>query len=361
MAHSFYTTLGVPSSASPEDVKRAYKKAALQNHPDKGGDAAAFQRLQDAYDTLKDDGKRRMYDQLGDDGWRRHLENSAGGGGGGGGGVNFNFGGFNFDNFFMNATKQQHQHQQQQRVRRSDQLHEIHITLAEAFTGLKKNLNINILKHCFLCKTSCGACKGSGNITRIQQQGPFMMQNTMPCNSCGGQGVRSESRPGCGTCKGGSGEYSETRETELVIPPGVAHGHRIKFAGMGQQPQKEAGEDAGDLYIGIAISPHEAFKRVGDDLVFTAPLTWRESVVGKTLLVPVLESPSSPPLQVETHMFGVVQNGLSYHIKKMGMPRVDSPGERGDLVFRFVISGHPSAEAPLSDAKRAAFAAVFDA
>jgi DnaJ-class molecular chaperone len=356
MGHSFYTTLGVPSAASPEEVKRAYKKAALQNHPDKGGDAAAFQRIQEAYDTLKDDGKRRLYDQLGDDGWKQHLENSAGGGGGGGGGpgAGFNFGGFNFEQFFMNANKQH----QQQRVRRSDQLHEIHISLAEAFTGLKKNLSINILKHCFLCKTTCGACKGSGSITRIHQQGPFMMQNTVPCNGCGGQGVRNESRPGCGTCKGGGGEYTETRETELVIPPGVAHGHRIKFAGMGQQPQKEAGEEAGDLYIGIAIAPHEAFKREGDDLVFTAPLTWRESVVGKALVVPVFES---EPLRVETHVFGVVQNGLSYHIKKMGMPRVDAPRERGDLVFRFVINGHPSAEAPLSEAKRAAFAAVFDA
>jgi molecular chaperone DnaJ len=116
------------------------------------------------------------------------------------------------------------------------------------------------------------------------------------------------------------------------------------------------GEDPGDLYVSIAVTPHEVFKREGDNLVFTANLTWRDTIVGKSLAVPVFDS--SEPFILETHAFGVVQNGMSYHVKQRGKPRSET--ERGDLVCRFVIGDVPSSEAPLSAAKRAAFAEVFD-
>ena len=350
----FYDLLGVAQGATPDEVKKAYKKAAFQNHPDKGGDPEKFKEIGSAYAVLSDEDKRREYDQLGDAAWEQHA---AGGGGGGGGAHGFPDdmfaqmfggmgGGFHFGGQQGPAANAP--------VRRANHVHGLRVSLAEAYAGIHKTVKVSLSKCCMRCQESCYACQGRGVITNMQRIG-FMTQMTQrPCENCKTTGRVVKGRENCGEC-GGRGSYSDERKLEIRLPPGVANRSAIVFNGLGEQ-QVKPGDTAGDLIFEVHIGDDAVFQREGADLVMSVPVTFAESVLGKSVRVPHFGG----EFVVETNAeFGVVGPGEAcgaYVVPGKGMPRGEA-GKFGDLKLMFRVGEYPQKE--WTAAQKAALSAVF--
>lgn len=328
MNRKLYEALGLQPNPSKDDIRKAYKKLAVQNHPDKGGSEEKFKEIVHAYETLMDDQKRQMYDQLGDDGYEDFVK---GRGGMGGGGAGFpeshmdifaqmfgNFGGFPF-------THGMHQHNQQ--VQRANHVHTINITLEQAYTGLTKNVRINVRKPCLRCMTTCGTCQGRGHITDMQRIGIFTQTMTRPCHVCQGSGKQAQRNNDCGNCKG-AGHTSNESIHDIKIPAGVTSGYNVKLQGLGEQPQAH-GEIAGDMVVHINVEDHPLFKRTGDsgrDLLYTHKISFKESVIGSAIRIPHVHE----AFIVDTTKLGILVPGKVYVIKGQGM-------QGGDLHLSFDI------------------------
>jgi len=298
----YYSILGIERNASEEDIKRAYRKAALKSHPDKGGDPEKFKEISEAYETLSDSNKKTMYDRGEDPNNNvRHQDP-------------FEFHNAFFQQFFGNNFNQGPQ-------KRSNHQHQITVDLADVHTGIEKNLKINIKRVCFDCKRSCDSCNGRGVV--FMRNGPFQVQQT--CGACRGSGNINFKNQNCKECKGTS-EIIEDRLIKLSIEKCISSGSFMKFDGLGEQPQKR-GEIPGDLLIQIVIRDHPLFKREHDHLIYTSSLTFKESIVGKKIVIPTFDG----DLDLFTGNFGVINPNRVYHVKNRGL------GGRGDLVLKFNI------------------------
>ena len=326
----YYDVLGVPQNASKDELRKAYKKLAVQHHPDKGGNEDKFKEVSQAYEVLSDDDKRRLYDQVGDAGFQEM--NGAGPGGQGGGGMGgmygygmdpndifqqmfSNFGGFGFGPM-QGGEGGRHS----KTVKRSDHLHNISITMEQAFHGLTKNIKINLKKPCIDCMTTCNTCQGRRNITDMQRNGIFTTTMSRACHACSGSGQQSQPKPGCATCKG-QGHSSSEHVHDLQIPAGVVSGFQVRLVGMGEQPQG-ASEVPGDVIIQIQVNEHPVFTRTGKhqrDLVFKQSITFAETMLGKKVQVPHFEE----AFTIDTTTLGVIVPGKAYTVKGKGMPRGD--------------------------------------
>ena len=282
-----YGALGIQRGASDADVKKAYRKLAMQHHPDKGGDPEQFKQIQGAYDILSDPQKRQNFDQFGSADAPQ-----------GGPGPNMNdifsqmFGGF----------------QQGPRgpVRRANHSHQIHISLEESYRGTTKNLKINLTKPCFECQTKCHHCHGRGMVHI--QMGPMALQQ--PCPACQGQGVRSSG--GCQSCNFKSKKV-ETLNLELKIPPGVESGNVMMAHGLGEQPQKKD-EEPGDLEFHIKVGEHPELLRQGADIIFQTKIAFEDSVNGKKIQIPHFDG----PIEIDTADWGVLDPREDYIIPFKG-------------------------------------------
>lgn len=321
-----YDHLGVSKSASKEEIKKAYRKAAIANHPDKGGDAEEFKKISNAYQVLSDDNKRQMYDQLGD-------EQFANGGAneptmnamdpnvlfhnffsqfGGGAEFNFNFGG---------------PPGPPPPRRRNDHQHAIKVSMQEAYHGINKNIRISLQKTCLQpsCMETCFACQGRGTVTDLRRMGFMTQMMTRVCDPCAGSGKCVRAKPDCNECKG-AGKYLSEVVQELQIPPGVPSGHRIVCHGLGEQPCGP-NEIPGDLIFEIMVLADPNFQRQGNDLVHTVKMSFRESIIGKEVVIPHFKA----PLTLQTKDYGIIQPSKRYILKGMGMT------EQGNLVIQFHI------------------------
>lgn len=327
MTYKLYDVLGVSQGCSKDDIKRAYKKMAVQHHPDKGGDPEKFKEIANAYDVLMDDRKRDMYDQLGDERF-----NEAGGGQAGGPGgphidphsifEQFFGGGFpgGFPGGFGGFPGGQHQ------VRKSHHLHQLNISLEDAFKGLSKSIKVSLTKICRSCKEHCYACQGKGHIMDMRRMGFFTQMSQRPCDVCNAAGYVAKGKAGCNDCSGG-GMVKDDHKVELNIPPGVQSGHHIIMKGLGEQAVGD-NEVSGDLVFEIIVGSHPVFEREGTDLVMTIPLTFAESVVGKEVTVPYFGG----EFVLNTQEFGVINPTKTYAIKGKGMT------SSGNLVMKFVVT-----------------------
>lgn len=261
-----YDVLGLTKDASSDDIKRAYRKLAMKNHPDKGGDPELFKRVRSAYDVLSDPAKRESFDRYGADG-----------------------------------PPQQHADvfHQSVRVRRQDCTHAIRVTMAEAYNGTARHLRATVTKTCFACQRKCERCGGSG-ATKIAM-GPMTFMQA--CNACGGAGVSAG--PGCPECSGGS--KAHPFELELKVAPGSSDGDHIRVEGLGEQPKLQT-DIPGDLIIVIQVDPHPEFARRGNELVWTPKLSFMDSVNGVVLRCPHF----SGEFDVDTRNFGVVDPRKEY-------------------------------------------------
>lgn len=320
MGHKLYDILGLPKGASKEDVKRAYRKLAVQHHPDKGGDSDKFKEISNAYSILNDDEKKARYDQIGD----AMMEN--------GGGEHmdprnvyeqFFRGSFHFDPFeAMFAHERQHQ-----QVRCNDHLHQVKITLSDAYHGITKSIRIGVHKTCFRCKDMCNACQGRGTFTHMVRTGIFTRMSTRPCDICSGTGQITVGREGCSQCQG-QGSYKIEEKKDIHIPKGIHNGVQVRIQGMGEQPKRE-GDVPGDLIIQIVIADDPHFVRTGNDLVYRTNISFKDSIIGTIIKVPHFAG----EFDVDTTAWGVIQGDKPYVVEKKGMPSGEQETGKLHIIF----------------------------
>jgi len=288
----YYATLGVARDAAADDIKKSYRKLAMQCHPDRNpGDKAAearFKEISEAYDVLKDDQKRAAYDRYG------HAAFEQGGPGGFNQGFGFTAeGGLNdiFDQMFGDFLGRRPGGGGARTRAGADIRQAVEIDLEQAFAGTKVNLRVPTRVACEACNGSgsedknrgsdtCPTCHGAGKVRA--QQGFFLIERT--CPTCGGQG-RVIKNP-CRICHG-AGTVQRERTLQVAVPAGVEDGTRIRLAGEGEAGGQ--GAPNGDLYVHVAIRPHEFFQRDGANILMRVPLRMAQAALGGEVEVPVID------------------------------------------------------------------------
>jgi len=337
----YYKTLGVDKKATPDEIKKAYRKLARQYHPDRNpGDAEAearFKEISQAHDVLGDPEKRKQYDT-----GAGPFATGAGPGGGFGG-----FGNFDFDassmgdilsNLFGGGGGGGRSQRQRQRPQRGADLEaQVSISFDQAIAGAQVPLQVPMHTVCDTCRgtgakpgttpTVCPRCEGRG----IETQGQGMFSISQPCSRCHGSGTVIEEP--CPTCHG-SGAVRTVKRLRVNLPAGVRDGSRIRLAGKGEPgPQ---GGPAGDLYLIVHVSPSPVFARKGDNLEVEVPLTIPEALRGAEVKVPTLEGSKTLRVPPGTK-HGTVQRLRGEGPPKPGSGKGGSAPQRGDIRYRFVI------------------------
>jgi molecular chaperone DnaJ len=321
LAKDHYATLGVRKDATPEEIKRAYRRLARQLHPDVNPDPQTQERFKEvtsAYEVLSDANKRQMYDLGGDP-----LSASGGAGGFGAG-----FGGLGdiMDAFFGGATHRG----PRSRVRQgNDALIHVEIDLNDAVFGASREVTIDTAVVCPTCTgagtapgthpDTCDVCKGRGEVNQVTRSFLGQVMTSRPCPQCGGVG--SVIRHPCAECAG-DGRVRARRTVGVEIPAGVEHGMRIRLSGEGEVGP--GGGPAGDLYVEIEERKHAVFERHGVDLhaVVTLPMT--AAALGTSLSLETLDGP------VDIEVKPGTQAGTDIPLRGKGVPRLRGGG-RGDL------------------------------
>lgn len=326
----FYEILGTQKNASAADLKAAYRKLAMQYHPDKNqGNAEAeakFKEINEAYDVLKDEQKRAAYDQYG------HQAFEGGMGGAGAGGFDFsgNFADI-FEDLFGGGGRRRGGGQAQGQ-RGADLRYNLEITLEEAFAGKQQNISLTTAAACDTCNGSgakpgtqpitCSTCGGAGKV-RVQQ-GFFTIERT--CATCHGQGKMIKDP--CKTCAG-SGRVRKEKKLNVNIPAGVDDGTRIRLSGEGEAGSRGGGN--GDLYVFISVRPHKFFKRDGADLHAEVPIKMTTAALGGYVEVPTLGGG-----RVKVTIPEGTQSGHQFRLRGKGMP-VLKQSYQGDMFIHIHV------------------------
>ncbi|HEV3228696.1 MAG TPA: molecular chaperone DnaJ [Solirubrobacteraceae bacterium] len=325
--NDLYAVLGVDRKASPDEIKRAYRKLARKYHPDRNpGDKAAeerFKQISQAHDVLGDPDKRKQYDRGG-----AGVFTGAPGGGFGGG---FDVGGFGdiLSNLFGGGATSRDARPRPQRGR--DLEADVSISFDQAVAGAQVPLTVPTSTTCPTCSGTgarpgtspkvCPRCQGRG----IESQGQGMFSISTPCSRCGGSGTIIEDP--CPTCRG-SGATRTVKRYRVNIPAGVREGSRVRLAGKGEPGQRSG--PPGDLYVVTHVTESAVFKRKGDHLEVEVPLTIPEAVRGAEVEVPTLNGRKRLRVPAAT------SHGTVQRLRGEGPPRLGGKG-RGDIHYRFVI------------------------
>ena len=371
----YYGVLGVKKTASAEEIRKAFRKLARKYHPDVNpGDKSAeekFKALSEANDVLSDPKKRKIYDQLGfysDNIDPAAAEAYARGGGFGAGGfgapptgqgasgthvytqeVPFDFGGFDFNDFSEGAGAAgrkaggggfrdifsgifgggRGEAMQERPEPGSDLEYQVNVGFWDAIKGTVMKLSVPHLEVCSNCHGQgfiespgvCPECKGKGQIT--QKSGS--MKFNIPCPRCGGSG---KNRTVCNVCHG-EGRVERTESLEVRIKPGTRDGQRIRLAGRGNAGTM--GAPAGDLYIIVRVGEHPVFKRDGDDIYLTVPVSFSEAGLGGKVEVPTIDGRALLKIPPGT------QCGQKLRLREKGVPSAVTEGKRGDEIVEVKI------------------------
>lgn len=329
----YYATLGVARDAGGEDLKKAYRKLAMQYHPDRNpGDKQAegrFKEINEAYDILKDDQKRAAYDRYG------HAAFEQGGGHGGfAGGFDFSAQGGLGDIFDQMFGEFMGGRRGGPRTRAGNDIRQaVEIDLTEAFSGTKVNMRVPTRVACEACggtgsedkgraSDTCATCHGAGKLRT--QQGFFLVERT--CPTCGGQG-RVIKNP-CKVCHA-VGTVQRERTLQVAIPPGVEDGTRIRLAGEGEAGGH--GAPPGDLYVHVAIRPHPIFQREGANIMMRVPLRMTQAALGGEVEVPVIDA-SRAKVKIPPG----TQTGDQFRLRGKGFSVLRSTA-RGDMYIQVAV------------------------
>jgi molecular chaperone DnaJ len=321
-----YDTLGVPKTASAEEIKKAYRKLAREHHPDQGGDEARFKEIQGAYDLLSDPEKRKAYDQFGSSNGRGapnfqefdlgdfgDLSDIFGGIFGGGGG------------FGTRARRPQPE-------RGADLQTEVHVSFEDSLKGVQVPVRAEL-------ETACSACGGSGaepgtapitcpecNGRGVTSDSHGLFSLSQPCPRCRGNGTIVE-KP-CRTCRG-SGRERVQRTFQVRIPAGAKDGTKVRLKGRGEQGRN--GGPAGDLYVVARVADSPLYERRGADLVVDVPVSYADAALGASVEVPTPEGAISLKVPAGS------QPGKLLKVKGRGAPKL-SGGGKGDLLARLKLT-----------------------
>lgn len=350
MPEDYYKILGISKNASPDEIKRAYRRLAQQYHPDKGGDPEKFKEVNEAYQVLSDPQKRAQYDQFGST-----FEQAQAGGAARGfeGFRDFSsfadafdfFGGraarggqrgqaaenFGFEDIFEGIFGGGRQGRQRSR-RGADISVDAEISLEEAYSGVEKEIKLYKGVVCPKCSGSgaepgaklkeCSTCKGHGQVEQRTGGGFFTFSQVITCPACGGSGKKPEKA--CAQC-GGDGRIKKDSVIKFKLPAGIQSGQVISLAGQGEAAS--LGGQSGDLYISVHVRPDSRFRREGDDLIYELVISFSQAALGAKIEVPTLTG------WVNLKIPEGIESGAVIRLEDKGMPHLQRRGF-GDMMIK---------------------------
>ncbi|WP_333787024.1 molecular chaperone DnaJ [Methanomethylovorans sp.] len=339
----YYEILGVSKESTEAEIKKAYRKLAMQYHPDKNKASDAeekFKEISEAYAVLSDEEKRAQYDKFGhagidgrysqEDIFRgadfRGFEDlgdilsSIFGGG---------FGGFGGDIFGGGRSRRNAP------MRGSDLRYDLSISLEEAANGVETTINVPRAENCETCggtgakagtnPTTCPTCHGTGQITSARNTPFGRFMSTTVCNTCHGNGQIIEDP--CPACKG-TGKIKKVKKLSVKLPKGADNGLRLKIRGEGEAGS--SGAPSGDLYVMVHVQPHKTFERMGDDILYELPISFVQAALGDEVPVPTLYGNVKMTIKPGTQTHSVLR------LKGKGMPHLHGSGE-GDQLVKVIV------------------------
>jgi molecular chaperone DnaJ len=326
----YYEILGIPKTASDEEIKKNYRKTAMQCHPDKNPEnkkaEERFKEAAEAYEVLSDKQKREIYDQYGHDG----LSNTGFRGFNGFEDIFTNFGDIFEDVFGFGNARGRGRSRSGARAG-ADLRYDLKISFLDAAFGLTTTIDLEKLNTCQECHGSgaapgsspeiCRTCQGRGQV--IQSSGFFTISST--CPHCGGHG-KVITTP-CNNCRG-TGKENITKSVQLKIPAGVETGSRLRLRGEGEAGDQ--GGPSGDLYVFLHVDDHNFFVRSGNDIACRVPISFVQAALGTTIEVPTLEEKEKLKIPKGT------QNGKTFRLKGKGIPHIRGYG-RGDQIVEVFV------------------------
>jgi molecular chaperone DnaJ len=338
----YYEILGVSKSASADEIKKAYRKVAMQFHPDRNpGDKEAeekFKEAAEAYEVLSDEDKRAQYDRYG------HAGVSGNGRGGFSGNMNMDdifsqfgdiFGDESFFGSFFGGSGQRGGGQRTRGARGSNIRIKVSLSYEEIAKGVEKNVKFKKYITCTTCSGSgakdkgsvqtCSSCGGSGQVRRVQNTFLGQMQTVVTCPTCNGEGVSITAK--CGSCKGEGRSYSEETVT-INIPAGVQEGMQLSMKGKGNAGQRGGGP--GDLIILIEEETHKELLRDGLNVIYELHISFSDAALGTQVEVPTIDGRAKIKIPAGT------QSGKLFRLKGKGFPAVNSY-EKGDQLIHVAV------------------------
>lgn len=339
----YYEVLGVSKGASADEIKKAFRRLAVQHHPDKeGGDETKFREINEAYDVLKDTQKRQRYDQFGHAG----VGGASGGGGGYAGGnpfegfggfgqnINFDFGeglGDIFGQFFGGGASRSSQRGPR---RGRDVEVQLQLTFQEAIFGLEHDLSLDIEDTCEHCHGStvepgyemktCPTCHGAGQQTKVMNTMFGAIQQTVPCETCEGTGKIPEKK--CTVCHG-AGTQRRKQTIKIKIPAGIDDGATIRISGRGEAV---GGGEKGDLYVHIRVKADKYFTREGDIILSEEHVSMIDAALGTEIEVRTVDGAVRMKVPAGT------QSGTDFKLSGHGVPHMNSD-RRGPHIVSIVV------------------------
>lgn len=343
----YYEILGIGKGASPDEIKKAFRKAAIEHHPDRGGDEAKFKEINEAYEVLKDPSKRQRYDQFG------HAGVGGNGGGnpfegfggygqpGAGQGANFDFGdlglGDIFNSFFGGG---QQAGRQRQPTRGRDVETQVEISFEQAVFGTEVELNLNLEDTCDHCKgttvepghqlITCDQCRGSGQVVTVTKTIFGNIQQASICPKCSGRGKIPEKV--CSVCRG-KGTQAKKQQVKMKIPAGIDDGATVRLREHGEAI---ANGSKGDLYVNIRVKPHKQFTREGELILSSEHIDFTQAALGTEIDVTTVDGPVRMKVPAGT------QSGSDFKLSGHGVPRLRTgraggDGQRGAHIVTIIV------------------------
>lgn len=340
----YYEVLGVSKNASDDELKKAFRKKAIQYHPDKGGDEVKFKEVNEAYEVLKDSKKRQRYDQFGHAGVGSSAASDGSAGGdpfaGGFGGfqgqnINFDFGDMGFGDIF-NSFFGGSQSSRSRKQRGNDVQTKLELTFEQAVFGTEVDLNLNLNDKCEHCKgttvepgyemKTCPTCDGAGQTVRVMRTVLGNIQQAAVCDRCKGSGKIPEKV--CSVCNG-AGVKRKSSDIKLKVPAGVDDGATIRLSGYGEAIANGA---KGDLYVAIRVKPHKKFTREGDLILSEEFVDMVDAALGTEINVATVDGDIKMKIPAGT------QSGTDFKLSGHGVPHLKSKNRGAHIVTINVVT-----------------------